>query len=132
MDDNNISVSNSVKLTTVDVPLLLGYRILKVAGTKFRVQAGPVASFVLNNKYDISLQGISPEDQTTLEEAFKKTNWGLQLGGGIDFLFLTVDIRYEIGLSNLYDKPAISLTGIELPDKYKNNVFFISIGWKIL
>jgi len=132
VDDNGTLLTSSVKLTTLDVPLLIGYQIFKVAGTKFRVQAGPLASFVLNTNYDITYEGIDPDEEITMEEAFKKTNWGLQLGGGIDFLFLTLDVRYEFGLSNLWDDPNLEDIVVELPDSYKNNVFFVSLGWKIM
>ncbi|MCD4683309.1 MAG: PorT family protein, partial [Bacteroidales bacterium] len=95
--ENNISFNNTIKLTTLDIPLLIGYKLLKPKKLNIRVQAGPVASVVLNKKYEISFDGLSPEDEITLEDAFNKTNWGLQLGGGIDILFLTVDVRYEFG-----------------------------------
>lgn len=130
-DENGELLTSSVKLTTVDVPLLIGYQVFKIAGTKVRVQAGPLASFVLNTNYDISYEGIDGDDEVTLEEAFKKTNWGLQLGGGIDFLFLTLDIRYEF-LSNIFDDPNLDDVEVVLPEKYKSNAFFVSLGWKIL
>ena len=132
-DENSLleSVDNTIKLTTLDIPLLIGYKLLKPKKLNVRIQAGPVMSLVLNNQYTISYEGISSDDITTLEDAFNKTNWGLQLGGGIDILFLTVDVRYEFGLSNLYEVPTIDLKDY-LPEKYKNNVFFISVGWKII
>ncbi len=132
-DENSLleSVDNTIKLTTFDIPLLIGYKLLKPKKLNVRVQAGPVMSLVLNKKYTISYEGISSDDKNALEESLDNTNWGLQLGGGIDILFLTVDVRYEFGLSNLYDKPSIDL-GDYLPEKYKNNVFFVSVGWKIM
>ncbi len=126
----SVNVKQDVNLNTIDIPILLGYRILKVPTLNVRLQAGPVASIVANKTFNVSFDGVDkPEDQSPIEKSsLKDMNWGLQMGAGVDFLFLTVDVRYELGLSNIYDKPANSTSDLTL----KNNVFILSVGWKIL
>jgi hypothetical protein len=129
LENGGGNVKQSFTFNTIDVPVLLGYKILDPPTFNIRLQAGPVASFVASKSISITNNGIE-KDATELEDSFKNVNWGLQMGAGVDFLFLTVDIRYELGLSNMYDNPSNALA--EDPDKYHNNVFFISVGWKIL
>jgi hypothetical protein len=47
------------------------------------------------------------------------------LGAGIDFLFLTLDIDYEIGLTPVFDNEQI-----KLDPEPKNNALIISLGGK--
>ncbi len=123
-------VSQKVKLSSIDVPVLVGFRILKLPTLNVRIQAGPMASIVVNKKFDVSINGVDSEedDSPIIEDDFSNVNWGLQFGAGVDFLFLTADVRYELGLNNIYKTPE----GATTDPTIKNNVFFISVGWKIL
>ncbi len=120
------NISENINFSTVDIPILLGYRLLKIPLGNIRIQAGPVASFITNTTMTVSKDGVEMPEQD-YPESFKDFNWAAQFGVGVDVLFLTVDLRYELGLSNLYDKPD------NAPEdrSYKNNVFFLSVGWKI-
>jgi hypothetical protein len=120
------SVTQDVTLNTLDIPVLIGYKLMDAKKFNVRLQAGPVGSIVLNKKFDITLDGASSETPDELPDSFNDFNWGLQLGAGVDFLFLTADVRYELGLNDLNDPADDNFA------KFKNNVFFISIGWKIL
>jgi hypothetical protein len=51
----------------------------------------------------------------------------MHFGAGVDVLFLTLDVRYELGLNNLYNTPPDG-TVYDL----KNNLWRVSLGWKIL
>jgi hypothetical protein len=125
-------VTQDITFNTLDIPVLIGYKIFDPPAMNIRLQAGPVASMVLNKKFEVSSSdGITPpEPDNAYQDAFKNLNWGLQVGGGVDFLFLTADIRYEIGLSNLFKAP--DSYPDSAPSSFKNNLFFISLGWKIL
>jgi hypothetical protein len=124
------SVEQKISLKTIDVPVLIGYQIAKLPTIKIRIQAGPVASIVVNKKFNVQFDGVDQPDGSSplVEDDFSNVNWAAQFGAGIDFLFLTADIRYELGLNNIYKAPE---TMAEDPTM-KNNVFFISVGWKIL
>lgn len=124
------TVNQEVTLKSIDIPVLIGYQIAKLPAIKIRIQAGPVASMVVSKKYDINYSGISSEDKTSIEDSYGNINWAMQFGAGIDFLFLTADIRYELGLNEINKATDVSIKDY-LPTE-KNNVFFISVGWKIL
>ncbi|MBC8489279.1 MAG: PorT family protein [Bacteroidetes bacterium] len=124
------SIEQTIKLSTIDVPVLLGYKIIDISKINVRLQAGPVASFVVNKNFDLSVNGVDQETDDDYKDSFKDMNWGLQLGAGVDVLMLTIDLRYELGLSNLYDKPDNASS--DDVGEFKNNVFLISVGWKIL
>ncbi len=106
------------KLTAIDVPILVGYKLVKlpVAGN-IRVFGGPIATFITSSK--ASLDGISLPEL----ENYKSTIWSLGVGAGVDILMFTLDVRYEFGLSNASDATDVT---------QKSNVFNVSLGWKIL
>jgi hypothetical protein len=107
-----------LKINTIDLPILLGIKVMDLKAANVRVMAGPVASFVINK----SITGEN-WDEAIDEDDFKNMNWGLQFGAGVDVLFLTLDIRYEIGLNDVSKLENFSL---------KNNMFTVGLGWKIL
>ncbi|MCF8380733.1 MAG: PorT family protein [Bacteroidales bacterium] len=128
----SIEAQQGITLNTIDVPILLGYKIFDPPLMNVRLQAGPVASIVTNKKFNVTLDGVdSPEDQATFnKDDLNDLNWGLQVGAGVDVLFLTIDLRYELGLNNLYIKPDNAPDGSV--SEFKNNVFFLSVGWKFM
>lgn len=104
------SVINSFDLKTVDVPALLGFKIIDQKAINLRVMAGPVFSFLT----DKSAKGQLTEDN--LHNSFL----GWQYGAGVDFLFLTFDARMESYDRNFYQ-------GISS----KNGTFVLSLGIKL-
>ncbi|MFA6125870.1 MAG: porin family protein [Bacteroidales bacterium] len=119
-----LNVSQSVTLRSVDVPLLLGYKFLDLKLIRFRVWGGPVASYLLNKDYSLSINGINQSGSITLDD-FKTATWSGQVGAGIDLLMLTVDVGYQFGFDSF-------LTIHSLDDfNLKNNLFYCSLGWRI-
>ncbi len=110
--------SNTIKITSIDLPVLLGVKVIDLKATNIRVMAGPVASLTLNK--EISIENW---ENTINRDDFRNANWGIQFGAGADLLFLTLDLRYEIGMNDVS-----KLDGFDL----KNNMFIISLGWKII
>jgi hypothetical protein len=90
-------LTGKIRLTSLNVPLLLGY---KIAGgnetlSNFRVFAGPVASLIIREREnDLNLLSRN-------SYAFNKYNIGVQAGIGFDVGFFTFDARYEIGLNRI-------------------------------
>lgn len=124
-----VEVKETVTLSSIDVPILLGFKIIDPPTLNVRLQAGPVASFVLNKEFDITLNGISTDPPDEYKNAWQNMNWAMQVGAGVDVLFLTIDLRYQFGLTSLYDQPENSNSGIE---KIKSNLFVLSLGFKII
>jgi len=110
--------SRSIHLKTIDIPVLVGGKIIGSEVFNLRVMAGPVASLALNK--DVTSENW---DNAITEDDIRGANWGLQLGAGIDVLMLTFDLRYEYGISNFSKEAGLTL---------KNNMFVVSLGWKIL
>ncbi|MBN1337907.1 MAG: PorT family protein [Bacteroidales bacterium] len=122
------AVSQKVNLQTIDIPVLLGYKLFDPPLMNLRIHGGPVASLVMNKDIEIKMDGVDlPAGD--FEETLKNALWGMQVGAGIDFLVFTLDARYEFGLSNFYDKPENDLGKLE---EYKANIFHVSLGWKII
>jgi len=113
--------SGTIEVGSIDVPLLVGLRLLNLKVASVRVMAGPVASFAVNKS--VTLNETWDDEIDFTEDDIKNANWGLQFGAGVDVLFLTLDLRYEIGLNNFSEIQDFDL---------KNNMFTIGLGWKIL
>lgn len=116
--NTEIAAEGKAKFTTLDIPVLLG---TKFGGNNlnFRVMAGPVISFILADNSTFS----SAYQQATDFDNYKNQAVGAQFGAGVDVGNISVDLRYEAGLSN-----------ISKSEKYtqKPNLFQLSLGFKIL
>ena len=106
------STVNSFNLKTIDVPVLLGLKIIDQQPLNVRVMIGPVFSFATKK----SVKG----DKFT-KENIENNFFGWQYGAGVDFLFLTLDLRMENHGGNLYTSPDF---------KSKNGNFIVSLGVK--
>jgi hypothetical protein len=115
---NEVSAEGKVKFTTLDVPVLFGTKF-GAKNLNFRVMAGPVISFILDENSTFS----SAYQQATDFSNYKNQALGAQFGAGVDVGSISVDLRYEAGLSN-----------ISKSEKYtqKPNLFQLSLGFKIL
>jgi hypothetical protein len=122
-EDDIPGAETNIKLNQLEVPLMVGYKLINLEVINLRAMAGPVMGFITDKEINPNDKVQDPIDS----EWFKDTQWGLQLGAGIDILFLTIDIRYEFGLNNMYNPPA----GQEEFD-VKNNLWRVSVGWLIL
>ena len=115
---NEVQASGKVRFTTLDLPLLIGTKI-GPSKLNLRFMAGPVASFVINENttFDSAYRNISDFGN------YKKQNWAYQAGAGVDVGNLTVDLRYEGGLSN-----------VSRSNEYnqKQNLVHLSLGIKLL
>lgn len=112
IDHVDLQTVNSFNYKTVDVPALLGFKIIKQENLNIRIMAGPVFTFVT----DKSIKG------QLNESAMKDNFFGWQYGAGVDFMFLTLDARMESYSNNIYDTPKFDS---------KNGTFVISLGVKL-
>jgi hypothetical protein len=94
--DNTTTAVNSFNLNTIDVPALVGLKIINQEPLNLRVMAGPVFSFA--TKKDV-------EGDVFTKSNIENNFFGWQFGAGVDFLFLTLDLRKENYGSDLYDSP---------------------------
>lgn len=102
--------------SAVDVPLLLGFKIIKGKTIDLKVIGGPLFSFVTDADFD--------GDTDYFDEEFINDNlFGYQVGIGVDVLFITFDMRYEHS-TDVYEQPG-TISG-------NANTFILSVGFKIL
>ncbi len=114
LDNLGVSTINSFNLKTVDVPVLFGLKIIDQKALNLRVLAGPTFSFVTSE----SVKGQLTEDN------LKNSFFGWQYGVGVDFLFLSLDVRKESFSNNMYHTPNFDFDT-------KNGTFVVSLGLKL-
>lgn len=105
---------NSFDLKAIDVPVLLGYKIINKDQFNLRINAGPLFSFML----DKELNESAALDVDELKDHY----FGIQYGAGIDFLFLSLDVRMENSFGDIY-----SGVGDE-----KSKTLLVTLGLKLL
>ncbi len=105
----------------VNIPVIL--KLYTVAG--INLQAGPQFGFLTTAESDYNPITHSPQNGTDLKNAYKKSVLSLALGAGWDLPFgLTIDARYNLGLSKIEDNPSLETT--------PNQVFQVSVGYKLI
>lgn len=122
--NNDITIDNLVSFSTVDIPLLLGYKVLDVDVVNVRVFAGP--KFRLNAGSQVSFENITNNENFDKEELkgdFKNSKVGFELGAGVDILMITLDARFNM-INDIYT------AGWQTKPSFNTN-FMISLGWKI-
>ncbi|MFP4047772.1 MAG: porin family protein [Bacteroidales bacterium] len=103
------------KFSKIDIPLIAGWKFGPA-----RIQAGPVASIILDNKSAI-------EAVTNAKEEFNGATWGYQVGAGLDVLnTLTLDVKYEGSLSKFGD--GVQVGGETRKFDSRPNQFIFSAG----
>ncbi len=121
--ETGINTKTTVDLKTMQVPLMIGYKLINLKVVNLRIMTGPAMSLVLNKEITVSSGNI---EETIEDNNIKDAIWSWQLGAGVDVLMFTLDVRYEWGLNNMYDPEGG--TSYDM----KNNLWNISLGWKIL
>ncbi len=117
-------INQEIEMKTIEIPALLGWRIINLGVGNIRIMAGPSASIVLDKTVSTSNEDdfLNPIKDSDLEDMI----WGFNLGAGVDVLMFTLDVRYQMGLNEVIQE-------VERFDFYsKNNIFAVSLGWKII
>ena len=110
-----------INIGSVDIPVLLGFKIIHSDVITWRIELGPEASFIVNKKIKEQNSVIGPIQESSLSDV----NWYIEGGTGIDVLFLAFNIRYKYGLNKM----------IQDVQNWKfdshNGMFLVSVGFKI-
>lgn len=117
-------VEQEIDLKTIEIPALLGWRIINLGVGNIRIFAGPSASIVTDK--EISTKEGSNLTDPIEDSDFEDMIWGFNLGAGVDVLMFTLDVRYQMGLNEVIKE----VEGFDINSK--NNVFAVSLGWKII
>jgi hypothetical protein len=110
---NSASANGKVTFTTLNVPLLLGTKLVSAGPISVRAMAGPIYSYNLseNNNVNSALQDFGKYKNSTL---------GYQVGAGVDIGNITADLRYEGGLTKINENYG-----------QRANLWALSVGFKI-
>jgi len=116
MDGSALDVATRFDYSTIDVPLLLGIKIIDGDRANFRIMAGPVFGFFTSSDID--------NEEIFEPQYYKDSYIAFQYGIGADLLGFTLDLRMENTASNIYQQPSSDLDG-------NNKTFMISVGYSI-
>jgi len=111
-----------IELKSITIPVLVGVTPIQDKSFNFRLMAGPTFSYV-SEKYVKPLDLLSSWPIRSTDD-IRKMLLSLQVGCGVDLWFLTFDVRYEMGFSNLYSG--------EENLNIRNNLVNVSLGIKLL
>ncbi len=92
---NQTAKTLSQSMSRIDVPVLVGFRVAKIA----RLNAGPIASLVINQESGVKNQLAQLAGVDTVTDDPNVFTFGFQAGGGVDLGRLSIDLRYEGNLS---------------------------------
>ncbi len=106
-----------LKRMSLDVPVLLGLKIIKSKHFNLRAFAGPVASLNLDNK----IESIDDAKETLKDLDFVKLVWNGKAGVGIDIWRFSLDVDYEFSLKD----------NIVKSFEAKNKMFNVKLGFRL-
>ena len=110
-----IPIIKEQKFKQIDIPIMLGYKFGPA-----RIQAGPIASIVIDSKSALV-------DYDNYEEEFNGATWGYQVGVGLDIgKKLTIDVKYEGNLSKLASGVKIGNETLDFDSR--NSQFVATLG----
>ncbi|MCX6240112.1 MAG: porin family protein [Bacteroidia bacterium] len=120
------SASQSLKLKTIQVPVLLGFKLVNLKIASIRAFTGPAMSIVMKSS-SVTYAGVTAGLFDT--KNFKNNIWDWQLGAGVDVGMITFDVRYAWGITNVSDvNTSVSNIGFN----NKGNTLTFSLGFKFI
>lgn len=102
----------------LEIPVLVKFMIPTPGGIKPSLFAGPALAIKLSAKEKLVVAGETIDEEDI--EEMKDTDFGLIIGAGIDFWNLTVDVRYNLGLTTISDVAG---------EDVKNGVISLIVGY---
>ncbi|MBB3188452.1 porin family protein [Microbacter margulisiae] len=123
---DNTPLQSSFKSNTIEVPVLLGYKLIDLKVLNLHVTTGP--RFILNAGSSMTQTNSWGSFSSSLTQQVKSGNWGWQFGAGFDILALSINVDYCH-----YFSPATSFTlnGQTFSTSNSGHVIFLSLGWRL-
>lgn len=122
-----------IKLSSINIPVSLGWRIINLEIVNIRIFAGINANIVLNKTINNS-QDISDVDEDLFKPItdadIKDLAWNYQAGLGVDVLMFAIDVKYvgafgePIAGDIHYNEQTKSISS-------NSSMFLVTLGWKI-
>lgn len=114
-DQFKIPTETLFNYQTIDVPVLIGFKLLNRNLVNLRMHTGPVFSYITANSLRSEITDLNAEDLNN-----RYVGW--QIGVGIDIWFLTIDARIENSSNILIANSNYSA---------RNRVYLLSAGIKL-
>jgi hypothetical protein len=118
------SYTQSVDLKAIQIPLLVGLKLINLKLASIRVFTGPAMSVILNGSQMTITNSLGDVFNPS---TFKNNVWDWQLGGGVDVGSFIFDVRYEWGLTNVSEGDITQVGFVN-----KGNTLTFSVGFKFL
>ena len=113
-----------ISMKSIEIPVIIGWRMINFGVGNIRILLGPSASIVINK--DIKSTEGENYIKPITDADIKDLVWGFNFGAGVDLFMFTLDVRYQMGLNEVISKVQ------DFSFNSKNNLFAVSLGWKIL
>ncbi|KIC00269.1 hypothetical protein OA93_01265 [Flavobacterium sp. KMS] len=95
IEKTSLMGSRNVKWKSIEVPLVIGYKVVNLDALNVRVFGGGVYSYVIDDNIT-SLNQLKDS-----YKKFDKSNIGYQVGAGVEMWKFTLDFTYQGGLNNI-------------------------------
>ncbi len=120
----------TINQSNLALPIMIGYQFIDIPLIKMRANVGPVFYFAVG-KAEYAMNGEDLPIST--EGVTENMTMGAALNLGVDIWKLTLDINYSLGLTDVFDDE-IEFAGyeVDLGDDTKQNIFTVTLGFKIL
>ena len=122
----------SISQSNLAMPIYLGYQFISTPLVKMRANIGPVFYFALGQaQYSVNGEDVPIQFNDDVTEE-------MTIGGafnvGVDLWRFTLDVSYSLGLDDVVDDEIkLPLYGeVELGDDTRQNVFTVTLGFKLL
>ena len=120
-------VEQNIKISSLQVPVSIGWRIINLKVVNIRVFGGVTANFALKTTINTTNGNGS---EYLVPDDFKSVYWQWQAGLGVDVFMFAIDVKYLGGMSNVFSKD-IQYDNETHTLSSKSNLFEVTVGWKI-
>jgi hypothetical protein len=111
------------KTQAIEIPLMVGYKVLCVGPLAVRLNAGPKAIIDAGSSSNLN------QYSQVLSQDFKKTTWAAEGGIGVDILSVSLDLRYSQYLSNSYSVTFNNTPVVNM--KSNKQSVYLTLGWRL-
>jgi hypothetical protein len=113
------------------LPIMMGYQFIDIPLIKMRATVGPVLYFAVGEtEYSVNGENLPYLNESVAEDM----TMGAAFNLGVDLWKLTLDVNYSFGLTEAFDDEieVPGLPEIEIADNTKQNIFTVTLGFKLL
>lgn len=121
----DISFTLKANIDYIEIPLLLKYNLISAGPIVPSIYAGPFVGFNTKAEFVMTAAGY-PESREDIKDDIKNTEFGVAFGVGLTnklgIVKITLDARYDLGLSNIIEPT------VEEPSSIKTRTWLFMVG----